>query len=47
MRRVGMKTCWINRNGRKWKGDVKPTYTINCLEDIKYLLRLKEKNKAV
>ncbi|MGF7059149.1 HAD family hydrolase [Brassicibacter mesophilus] len=29
--KVGIKSCWINRNGIKWEYDEKPDYTIKSL----------------
>ena len=45
--RVGIKTCWINRNEDKWKHDIKPTYIINSLRDIADILRLEKENQVV
>ncbi|MTI67998.1 MAG: HAD family hydrolase [Firmicutes bacterium] len=43
--RVGIKTCWVNKNKDKWKHDIKPTYIINFLRDISYILGLEKENK--
>lgn len=42
--RVGIKTCWINRNEYKWEHDIKPTYIINSLRDIADILGLEKKS---
>jgi putative hydrolase of the HAD superfamily len=45
--RVGIKTCWINRNEDKWKYDIKPTYIINSLRDIAGILGLEKQNQVM
>jgi FMN phosphatase YigB (HAD superfamily) len=32
--RVGIKTCWINREDSVWKHDIQPDYTIKSLNDV-------------
>lgn len=36
--KVGIKTCWLNRNGHDWKYDIKPNYIIHTLEDVTKVL---------
>ncbi len=37
--RVGMKTCWLNRNGRSWQYDVQPDYTVKTLSEAVSIIR--------
>jgi HAD superfamily hydrolase (TIGR01509 family) len=32
--KVGIKSCWINRNGLEWRYDGKPDYTIESLVEV-------------
>lgn len=32
--RVGIKTCWLNRDGRSWQHNVQPDYTVKSLSEI-------------
>lgn len=43
--RVGIKTCWINRNKDEWKHEIKPTYIIYSLEDVVQILGLDDEQR--
>lgn len=33
--RAGLKNCWLNRNGEKWKSDeTRPAYTVSSLREV-------------
>lgn len=32
--KLGILTCWVNRNGRKWDHDVKPDFEVTSLSQI-------------
>ena len=36
--RVGIKSCWINRNNYKWKYGVNPTYEVSSLVEVLSIL---------
>jgi FMN phosphatase YigB (HAD superfamily) len=38
-RRVGMTTCWVNRNGRSWQYHrIRPDYTVRALLEVSSIL---------
>lgn len=37
-KRIGIKTCWINREKRSWDYDIKPDYSVEKLTDILSIL---------
>jgi putative hydrolase of the HAD superfamily len=37
--RVGIKTCWLNRNGRAWRHTVQPDYTAKTLSEVTAIIR--------
>jgi len=38
-RRVGMTTCWLDRNGRSWRHHrVRPDYTVRALLEVSSIL---------
>lgn len=32
--RMGLRTCWVNRNGSAWQGECLPDYEVASLEDL-------------
>jgi FMN phosphatase YigB (HAD superfamily) len=36
--RMGLETCWVNRNGRRWPHERAPAYEVTSLEDLVTLL---------
>ena len=36
--RMGLETCWVNRNGRRWPHGGAPAYEVTSLEDLVTLL---------
>jgi len=39
--RVGIKTCWLNRQGKSWDHELKPDYTVASLLEAASLLGIK------
>ena len=37
-KRVGIQTCWINRNGQEWSKDQLPDYQVSSLDQISFIL---------
>lgn len=37
-KRAGLKTCWLNRKGRKWGNGLEPAYTVTSLREAASLL---------
>ena len=35
---AGMKTCWVNPEGRPPRPDIRPDYTVRALEELPPLL---------
>ena len=38
---AGIVTCWLNRNGIKWRHDVKPDYEVTSLSEVALILGTK------
>ena len=36
--RVGIKTCWLNRDGRSWRYSIEPDYTVGSLSEVVSIL---------
>jgi HAD superfamily hydrolase (TIGR01549 family) len=46
-RRVGMTTCWLDRNGRSWRHHrVRPDYTVRALLEVSSILRMDVDNSG-
>lgn len=39
--RVGIRTCWLNRDGSKWSHEIAPGYIVNSLFDLAPILGIK------
>lgn len=46
-RRVGMRTCWLNRNGHPWRHhNVQPDYTVRTLLEVNSILGMDVASKG-
>lgn len=39
-KQMGIITCWLNRNNRKWENQVKPDFVVNSLGEVSEILHL-------
>jgi FMN phosphatase YigB (HAD superfamily) len=40
-KKLGVLTCWINRNNRKWDNSIEPDFEVNSLEQVLEIMGLK------